>query len=304
MTPAAIPDRLRRRMLSYVNLYCNTRCNSRCITCDFWKMDPLPRLTAADVASVAASRFADEDTWFAVQGGEFSLHPEADAILELFEDRHYILFTNFLSAERVVGLVRRHRTPYVAVSLDGGREGYARIRGVDAFDRVTRSILRLRAEAEISVGFTLTPWSELADYEAVAAFCRGNGIEFGVNLYTDSQIYQATTPPAHYPFLASIVADSQDAFAAAYEPWREGRLALPCHSIREVASVAPDGTVHLCHNQTAALGNVKDAGFDAVWDSEHARALHDRYASCNACWTSCYRTFDLKRARVVDGAPA
>ena len=39
--------RLRRRMLSYVNLYCNTLCNSKCQTCFFWKMRPLEYLDAA-----------------------------------------------------------------------------------------------------------------------------------------------------------------------------------------------------------------------------------------------------------------
>jgi MoaA/NifB/PqqE/SkfB family radical SAM enzyme len=282
--------------LRYVNLYLNTACNSQCITCSFWSQTPQYLLRPERVRTIVESRFADRGTWFAVQGGEFTLHPQCDLILEMLADRRYILFSNLLSFERVLKLVRKHKVRFLTVSLDGGREGYRRIRGVDAFDRVTRNIQRLRGLCTISVGFTLTPWSHYRDYEEVAEFCRNNDIDFGVNLYTQSHIYEAEAPLVEYSFLDRINADLGDQFCLAYKAWMQGQLKLPCQSIREVASIAPDGTVYLCHNQKISLGNINSADFDDIWAQPRTARLHAEYESCNACWTSCYRGFDLDRA--------
>src|SRR5207248_2467437 len=111
-----------------------------CTTCNFWQMKPRHRLEPAVLEGIAASRFADAETWFALQGGEFTLHPRAGEILDLFAGTSFVLFTNMLNPARVIALVTRHAVRHVTVSLDGGREGYARIRGVDAFDRVTAGI--------------------------------------------------------------------------------------------------------------------------------------------------------------------
>lgn len=286
-------------MLSYVNLYLNTVCNSRCITCSFWKQAPRHVLETSRILTIINSQFADEKTWFAVQGGEFTLHPQADLILEALRGKNFILFTNLLSPAKALDLVQRHNVRYVTVSLDGGKEGYKRIRGVDSFEVVTEGILRLKSRCEVSVGFTLTPWSTYSDYEQVARFCRGNGIEFGVNLYTASHIYEAVSQIEDYNLLRRIAEDCKDPFVAGYIPWRNGRLQLRCHSIREVSSIAPDGNVFLCHNQPIALGNVNVADFDDIWGSAESERLHEQYATCNACWTSCYRIFDLDRARTA-----
>lgn len=285
--------------LRYVNLYLNTVCNSRCVTCSFWNQTPQHIIAPERARTVVESRFANGSTWFAVQGGEFTLHPQCDAVLEMLGGRQYMLFSNLLSAERVFRLVRRHRVRFLTVSLDGGREGYRRIRGVDAFERVTRNILRVRELCTVSVGFTLTPWSRLEDYEQAAAFCRNNGIDFGVNLYTQSHIYEATAALPEYPFLDRIAADSGGGFCAAYQAWISGSLTLSCRSIREVASIAPDGTVWLCHNRKVALGNINTEDFDDIWGNPRTAAFHASYESCNACWTSCYREFDLERATAV-----
>jgi MoaA/NifB/PqqE/SkfB family radical SAM enzyme len=289
-------ERLSMRLLSYVNLYCNTRCNSRCVTCSFWRQDQLLQLSPGEVQSVIKSSYVDDSTWFALQGGEFSLHPRADEILELLKGKNYILFSNLLAPDKVFELVRRHEVPYITVSLDGGPDGYRRIRGVDGFARVTSALLRLRELANVFVGITLTPWSELRDYEEAAHFCRKHGIEFGVSLYTDSHIYEADGPIQSYPFLDRVASDADSPFCAAYESWRIGKLSLPCHSIREVASVTPDGAVYLCHNQKISLGSLREKSFDEIWGFEATRKLHEQYASCNECWTSCYREFDHQRA--------
>jgi MoaA/NifB/PqqE/SkfB family radical SAM enzyme len=259
-------------------------------------MRPRHRLEPAILESIASSRFADAETWFALQGGEFTLHPRAGEILDLFAGTSYVLFSNMLNPDRVIGLVRRHGVKHVTVSLDGGPEGYARIRGVDAFDRVTAGILQLQQDAEVAVGITLTPWSRYEDYAEAADFCRSHDVPFGVNIYTDSRIYQAAQPPSDIPFLDRIVEETGDDFCAAYLRWRAGTLDLGCHSIRSVASISPDGEVHLCHNQDVILGNINDTPFDDIWGSDETSRIHAKFAACNACWTSCYRVHDLRPA--------
>jgi MoaA/NifB/PqqE/SkfB family radical SAM enzyme len=259
-------------------------------------MKPRHRLEPEALAGVAASRFADESTWFALQGGEFTLHPRAGEILDLFAGTSFILFSNMLNPPRLIALVRKHHVKYVTVSLDGGPEGYARIRGVDAFHRVTDGIVQLQQHADVSVGITLTPWSRYDDYAEAADFCRTNDVPFGVNIYTDSRIYEAASPPSDIPFLDRVVAETGDRFCAAYLRWRAGTLDLGCRSIRSVASISPDGDVHLCHNQDVILGNIHSESFDEIWGSEKTAAIHEAFQTCNACWTSCYRIHDLPPA--------
>jgi len=288
--------------LAYVNLYCTSQCNSRCVTCDFWQR-PVQTLEPAAVESVVNSRFVDGSTWLALQGGEFVLHPQADELLEMASTRQYILFTNLLAPARVEALVKRHQVPFVSVSLDGGPQGYAKIRGVDAFAKVTQGILRLRQFAEVSVGITLTPWSSLHDYYQASHFCREYGIDFGVNLYTNSRIYGANGPLCAPGLVAEVARDCGDAFCSAYASWVSGKLQLPCQSIRRVVSIGPDGTVHLCHNRQERLGNLRDSTFDSIWTSHKTLELHTRYTTCNDCWTSCYREYDLADARIPVDQP-
>ena len=299
---AHMPKRLNDRFLSYVNLYCNTRCNSRCLTCAFWQQDPKVFLTPNDVAGLAQSKYVDSETWFAVQGGEFSLHTQADEILDVLANTNYVLFSNLISPRKVLQLIRRHKVAYVTVSLDGGRDGYNRIRGVDGFERVTNALLKVQELTNVSVGITITPWSEYRDYEEAANFCRTHGIDFGVNIYTNSHIYEANNPVAEYPFLTKVASDARSTFCGAYDNWKKGKLHLPCRSIREVASIAPDGTVYLCHNQKVALGNLRESSFDKIWSHEETRRLHESFASCNQCWTSCYREFDWNRFESAEGS--
>ncbi len=283
--------------LRYVNLYCNTACDSRCTTCTFWKMHPRHWLDAEVLASVASSRFVSEETWFALQGGEFTLHSGADAILDLFADRNYILFTNMLNPRRVKELVDRHDVQYVTVSLDGGREGYARIRGVDAFDRVTAGIRQLSERASVSVGITITPWSTYEDVREAMDWCNAANVPFGLNVYTESRIYGSERRAEPIAPLQRIVDETGDAYCAAHILWSRGELNLPCRSIRRVASISPDGDLHLCHNLDIVLGNIHEARFDDIWSSERTNQLHQQYESCSACWTSCYRELDLEEAR-------
>lgn len=283
--------------LRYVNLYCNTACDSRCTTCSFWKMRPKHLLTPRMLDSVAASRYVGTETWFALQGGEFTLHPDAGAILDLFADLNYILFTNMLNSGRVIDLMNRHGIRYITVSLDGGPEGYARIRGVDGFDRVTDGILRAAEKASVSVGITITPWSTYDDIRRAMDWCDRAGIAYGLNVYTESRIYESTRPAGPIPFLQQLADEAHDSFCAAHVRWSRGELSLPCHSIRRVASISPEGDVRLCHNRDVILGNIGEQTFDAIWGSRQTAAIHTQYESCNACWTSCYREHDLAEAQ-------
>ncbi len=285
--------------LRYVNLYCNNACNSRCTICDFWRMDQEVMLRVEDIAPIVSSGFADEKTWFAIQGGEFSLHPQADAILELVRDKSFILFTNLLAPQKIIQLIKRHAVPFVTVSLDGGKQGYQRIRGVDGFKKVTQSLLVLKELTTVSVGITISPLSTFEDYLAASGFCLENDIPFGINYYTQSKIYDSNLKVTNARLINQVAEHAQDPFSQAYVRWQRDELDLPCHSIKHVASIDPKGNLWLCHDQSVILGNIRESAFDAIWAAPRTRALHQQYQSCNACFTSCYRGYDFEASQVV-----
>ena len=73
-----------------------------------------------------ASQCVTKHTVVGLEGGEFLLHPEANAIMEWFKDNHpnYTLLSNCLAPQKVIEAVRLYHPSHLYVSLDGNKETY------------------------------------------------------------------------------------------------------------------------------------------------------------------------------------
>ena len=287
------------RQLTRIAVYATNRCNSRCRTCGQWRAEPKIDLPADVVLAVlrspALSRFATME----IEGGEFLLHPEAERILEGLRGRRYTLVTNGLLSDELIAAVRAYRIPAVAVSLDGPPATYARVRGVDGYDPVVRTIEALRGLTDLSIIFTFSPWNGRADYEHVRDRCRAWGIPLGYNIYSDMAYFDTEVSPASISFETdSAGRPVANPYFASYNRWLAGELNLPCRSIRNRVVVYPDGRVPLCQQLDISLGNVLDRPLVAIWRDRRTVELQREHTGCNGCWVSYHRPFDLRLSAI------
>ena len=71
--------RPRHKTLTSLMIYSTTRCQSRCQHCSIWKK-PAENLSLDDIRRIMESKCVTARTTVGLEGGEFLLHPEADAI--------------------------------------------------------------------------------------------------------------------------------------------------------------------------------------------------------------------------------
>lgn len=108
-----------------------------------------------------ASKCVARNTVVGLEGGEFLLHPEADAIMQWFKNNHpnYTLLSNCLAPQKVIEAVRSYHPNHQYVSLDGDKETYKAMRGCNGHDKVIEVVESLKDEVDISLMFCLSPWN-------------------------------------------------------------------------------------------------------------------------------------------------
>lgn len=127
------------KQLSTLMIYSTTKCQSRCKHCSIWQK-PEDHLSFENIKDIMASRCITKNTVVGLEGGEFLLHPDANAIMEWFRDNHpnYTLLSNCLAPQKLIEAVRRYHPKHLYVSLDGDKETYKFMRGCNGHDHVIK----------------------------------------------------------------------------------------------------------------------------------------------------------------------
>ena len=302
--------RPRHKRLAQLMLYATTRCQSRCKHCSIWKK-PQEHLTLDDIKVIMASRCVTPRTTVGLEGGEFVLHPQAREIMDWFMRNHpnYTLLSNCLAPQRVVDAVRRFRPRHLYVSLDGDREAYAHMRGVDGYDRVIEVVEALKDEVPISLMFCLSPWNTMRDMDFVIGVAQRYGVDVRIGIYgtmaffdTTSELLKADVDNFLGQIPQSIHATQENFdFVALYDEWRNGRLRLRCQSIFAQMVVHSNGDVPLCQNLGVMLGNIHERSFDEIVNSTETVKTQCRYSrECNGCWINFHRKYDIILVRNLE----
>jgi Fe-coproporphyrin III synthase len=170
--PAADGDALSRpgalERLPLITLYLTERCNSRCVTCDYWRHGRADT-TLESVRRMLPNLAALQTQVALISGGEPLLNTQWPEIAQLLRDngQQLWLLTSGLSlakhARRAAQLFNA-----ITVSLDGtDGETYARIRGLNAFDKVCEGI---QAAAEAGAPVSVRVTVQRANYRQLPAF--------------------------------------------------------------------------------------------------------------------------------------
>lgn len=293
---------LRERRVRTIQIYATNRCNSRCIHCYVWQYKNNVDLPVEIIASVLESKCLAPVNDVCLEGGEFTLHPRYLEILDLFRGRQVCVITNGILTSRVVEMVGRAPISKLIVSLDGTRETYARLRGLDVYDRVIETLKQVKDHVKVSLNFTITPWNDARDYEHVRNIAEDLGLDLPLpNIYTVQPYFKTVEPPAAIMGKhegAVIRTKAERRYLDLHDPWLRGQVQLPCVSIFRSALVYPEGDVSFCHQRVTLIGNLHERSLDEIWTSEETRRKQDSYLHCNGCWCTPHRLQDVRAEKL------
>ena len=295
--------RKRHKELTSLMIYSTTNCQSRCKHCSIWKK-PIENLSLNDIVRIMDSKCVTKRTMVGLEGGEFILHPEADAILGWFDAHHpnYTLLSNCLAADKLIASVRCHRPKHLYVSLDGDRETYRYMRGRDGYDRVIKVVEACKDIVPVSLMFCLSPWNTFEDMEHVISIAGKYHIDVRVGIYSTMSFFDTTKGLMEADatdFVRRIPSsihqtDENFDFVALYDEWKNKRLALRCHSIFSELVIHSNGDVPLCQNLDVVLGNIHENTLDEIFNSKKTCNIQCQHArECNQCWINYHRKYDI-----------
>lgn len=293
------------KKLSQLMIYASTACQSKCRHCSIWRK-PHEWLTLDEIKTLMASRCISPSTTVGLEGGEFVMHPQAFEIMEWFSQNHpnYTLLTNGLAVPKVVEAVRRYHPRHLYISLDGDKQTYPLVRGVDGYDKVVSLVSQIRDEVPVSLMFCLTPWNSFKDMEYVVDFALRNHIDVRIGIYgtmdffdTEAELLNLDNFRESIPENVRKTSENYD-FVALYDEWRKGRLNLRCQSIFSSLVIHSNGDVPLCQNLPVVLGNIRQQSLDEIFNGKVAHEIQCRYSrECNGCWINFHRKYDIILAR-------
>lgn len=293
----------KNKQLAQLMIYATNCCQSRCRHCSIWQK-PHDTLSKDEIVTLMSSQCISQHTTVGLEGGEFVLHPQAAEILEWFQINHpnYTLLSNCLMPQKVIDLVRRYRPKHLYISLDGTKETYKKMRGVDGYDKVIMVIEELKDEVPLSLMFCLSPFNSFKDMEYTTGIAKKYGIDIRIGIYGtmaffDTKAQMLNTQGVDYiSQIPTNIHDTQENFdfVALYDQWRNGNLRLRCHSIYNSLVVHPDGNVPVCQNLDIMLGNIKEKSLDKIFNSHESIATQCRHSKgCNGCWINFHRKYDI-----------
>ncbi len=243
-------------------------------------------------------------TTIGLEGGEYLLHPEADAIMEWLLKHHpnYTLLSNCLDPEKVIRAVRKFHPSHLYASLDGDRDTYIKMRGCDGYGEVMKVVETLKGELPVSLMFCLSPWNTFKDMEYVIGIAKKYDIDIRIGIYGTMDFFDTTADLLaedvrnYTGQIPANVLDTEENydFVALYGEWFNGYLRLRCHSIFSEMVIHSNGNVPLCQNLGVIIGNIHEQSLDSIFNSRKTVRIQCLYSKrCNKCWINFHRKYDI-----------
>lgn len=293
-------------------------CNSRCTTCNIWKFKPKHELTTDEIINFFKE---NKFLWINLTGGEPFLRKDLIKIIGSFAEDVSLLntTTNGLLCENIVTCVKKIldlnlNRLIVTVSLDGDKEVYKKIRGVDGFDKAIKTFSQLRRLAKehknfsTFLGYTISKQNVgllKKTYEAVKKKVPDLSLkEFHTNIYHESEIYYGNIGQKEYPenvlneikwflkFKSGInpIDFLENKYLKLLKSYiTRHKSPLPCKALTSSIFIDPYGNVYPCTIFPEKLGNIKEKKLDIMLKTEKTRKIKEKIKKleCPNCWTPC-----------------
>ena len=282
------------------------RCPMKCQMCNIWQnpTDKRTEIKAADLRSLPRLKFIN------ITGGEPFVR---DDLAEIVEEcyRHtdrIVISTSGWFADRVIDLARRFPKIGIRISIEGLSQKNDELRGREGgFDKGLRTLLTLKDMGLKDIGFGCTVSNHnSSDMLALYQLSRSLGMEFATaafhNSYyfhkDDNQITNRDEVCGNFEKLVNLqlAERSPKSWFRAYFNMglinyiEGGRRMLPCEAGTANFFIDPSGEVYPCNGLESkywkeSMGNIHDADFMTIWNSEQAEKVRQKVRSCpKNCW--------------------
>lgn len=167
-------------------------CNSRCSTCSHWQTNNTNELSLQESKALIDECFSNGVFRFRLTGGEPTLRKDLPEITNYIHqnDGKVAINTNFILYKIPL------EVDTIAVPIDGLRETYRRVRGLDVFDVVRENLSKFSSESNAQIYVLTTLMKEnIAEIPDILSLCREIGAKFVVNLLdTTPYFFEVASP--------------------------------------------------------------------------------------------------------------
>ncbi len=282
------------------------RCPMRCVMCNIWK-SPTKRseeIKASDLKTLPRLKFIN------LTGGEpFIREDLADIVEECYRHtKRIVVSTSGWFEDKVAALAERFPNIGIRISIEGLSQKNDELRGhAGGFDKGLRTLLRLRRMGLKDIGFGCTVSNNNSkDMLALYQLSLSLGMEFATAAFHNSYYFHKednviTNKEEVCKNFAQLIewqlkeSHPKSWFRAWFNMglvnYIEGnRRMLPCEAGSANFFIDPWGEVYPCNGLEErywkeSMGNIRDASFKEIWESERAREVRLRVRSCpKNCW--------------------
>jgi len=291
-----------------IYLYVTDHCNSNCVYCVF-------RMSNAKLKRSEMSLSFIQDVWrqsfilkggirldipapkIVVQGGEFTIHPEAVEIVRFFHDEGLtaILLTNSVDLDLVRPVAEW--VDDITISYDGPAHDVSR--GVKGNKTSIHAMLAelTGSGKHLTLQMTLGPWNlNLEAIEHTLDLAARTGCQLRFNVASSQGLLGQGSYVIKEAQLIDVAhfLEGANSSCLSIENVRyvtkvaENSLPHHCFSTSFYSTIMANGDVLLCQGldyTEAITGNLHQSGFDAIWIM--AQSKRAQYSHCRACTLSC-----------------
>lgn len=304
-------------------------CNSRCVTCGIWEWpsrDPTRikgELGLKEIESLFASRSLGTLRKVYLTGGEPLLRPDILDIITIIHKHlphaSISITTSGLTPqtpEKIDKILKTGVPLHLTLSLNGPPEVHDYSRGVSGnYQRVVDLIDRFKTYPQTSSGqltlgviFTIFPFNvSYITYGAQFAHQRGIGIDFNLGRNEGERFWKYGPKYETYTHNVNtilkefeILLTQQDSIPKVRDTkidiyylskiYRD-KQCFTCHMGFQNIYIDPQGDVFACdaHDPRLLFGNLRDGGFDRLWNSPKANRIRQFINSyqCQPCMVDC-----------------
>ena len=282
------------------------RCPMRCKMCNIWANPTKPSEEFAPELLEKLPQMHSVN----ITGGEPFIREDIEEIVKILRKKtnRIVFSTSGWFSDRIIALAKKYPNLGFRISIEGLSVKNDELRGREGgFDKGLRTLLELRRMGVKDIGFGITVSNNNSgDMLDLYELNKNLKMEFATASFHnsfyfhkyDNQVTNLDEVCANFDELIQRLMKENNPkswFRAFFNLGlinyvKGGRRMLPCEAGSENFFLDPYGNILPCNGMEercwfAAMGNLKEATFEEIWNSPQAAAVRDKVAHCpKNCW--------------------
>ena len=282
------------------------RCPMQCKMCNIWANPTKPSEEFAPELLEKLPRMHSVN----ITGGEPFIREDIEEIVKILRKKtdRIVFSTSGWFSDRIIALAKKYPDLGFRISIEGLSVKNDELRGrPGGFDKGLRTLLELRRMGVKDIGFGITVSNNNSgDMLDLYELNKNLKMEFATASFHnsfyfhkyDNQVTNLDEVCANFDELIQRLMKENNPkswFRAFFNLGlinyvRGGRRMLPCEAGSENFFLDPYGNILPCNGMEercwfAAMGNLKEATFEEIWNSPQAAVVRDKVAHCpKNCW--------------------